>query len=82
MPDLDAAIRAKLAEYDASMSATGSLWGAEEMRDALTAVLELHADAARALPGELHCGELIDWVDGGCPTVRTIAEKLGISPTT
>ena len=45
---------------------------------ALTAVLDLHAAPDRALPGEIHCGELIDWVQGGCPTLRVIAEKLGV----
>lgn len=46
----------------------------------LHAVLDLHAAPERALPGELHCGELIDWVQGGCPTVQLVAEQLGAEP--
>lgn len=48
------------------------------MRRAILAILDLHAAPERALPGEIHCGELIDWMQGGCPTLRVIAEKLGI----
>lgn len=42
MPDLNTAIRKQLAEIDASMGCTGSLWGADEMQAALFAVLDLH----------------------------------------
>lgn len=72
MTDLDAAIRSRVAalgNWDAS---------AARLAGALIAVLDLHAAPDRALPGEIHCGELIDWVQGGCPTVRVIAEKLGV----
>lgn len=47
-------------------------------RATVETLLDLHAAPDRALPGEIHCGELIDWVQGGCPTVRVIAEKLGV----
>lgn len=71
MAELDAAIRERLealADWD-DLTA---------MHAALLAVLDLHAAPERALPGEIHCGELIDWVRGGCPTVRAIAQKLGV----
>jgi hypothetical protein len=74
---LDAAIRAKLdqLEYDQEYGNEPTIG---LLLDAVRAALDLHAAPERALPGEIHCGELIDWVSGGCPTVRVIAEKLGI----
>ena len=55
------------------------VYGFDEMREALLALLDLHAyPEGSGIPGEVHCGELIDWVQGGCPTLRTIAEKLRI----
>ena len=75
MGDLDARIRWWITEgSDCEDPATG--W--DKATAALLAVLDLHAAPERALPGELHCGELIDWVQGGCPTVRAIAKALGI----
>lgn len=85
--DLDAAIRARLGEFDASMDATGSLWGVEEMRAALLAVLELHdaVDVEQVEPdGGAVWGNVC--VECGteslgsypCPTVRAIAEELGV----
>lgn len=75
MTGLDARIRAKLSPvYDPP-------WAMRQYRAALIAVLDLHAAPQRALPGEIHCGELIDWVQGGCPTVRAIAAALGIEAT-
>lgn len=86
MPDLNSAIRAKLAEFDASMDTTGSLWGAEEMRSALLAVLDLHNgdDEDHLCPAEIVGYSVQRWHTAAdpCPTVRTIAERLGISPTT
>lgn len=84
MPDLDAAIRAKL-ELVPDMDSMGEdvrfAFDVEMAQAALIAVLDLHAAPERALPGEIHCGELIDWVQGGCPTVRAIAQALGIEVT-
>ncbi len=73
--NLDAAIRTRLAEFDASMDATGSLCGAEEMHAALTAVLDLHgADEAG------FCQECSDEFPAAhpCQTVRAIAKALGV----
>lgn len=85
--DLDTAIRAKLESLRTSYASCESCEGCEAdcycqvcpmAVAALLAVLDLHAAPERALPGELHCGEMIDWVQGGCLTVRTIAKALGI----
>lgn len=73
MTDLDAAIRARLDDPKRYLEN-----GIEPLIRAITAALDLHAAPERALPGEIHCGELVDWVKGGCPTVRTIAAALGI----
>lgn len=43
-------------------------------------LLDWHScDAESGIKGEIHCGELHDWYDGGCPTLRIIADKLGIT---
>lgn len=90
MADLDTAIRAKLADMEADRNHCPGCEGSRDddcsvadhkiMSAALRMVLDLHAAAERALPGEVHCGELIDWVAGGCPTVRAIAKVLGVEP--
>lgn len=76
MSDLDAAIRARLKRPSDAWGNLIDGYGA--LAGALLAVLDLHAAPERALPGEIHCGELMDWVQGGCPTVRAIAKALGI----
>ena len=78
MADLDTAIRAKLAEIDDSMGSTGSLWGAEEMRGAIEAVLDLHRAVQE---GFTHIDESAyeaarRWALE--ETVRVIAGKLGV----
>lgn len=81
MSDPDAAIRTRLDEYDDSMTRTGSLWGADEMRNALLAVLVAHERDSRG-----HCtecresgpGHEAESVPYPCPTVLAIAEKLGV----
>ncbi len=82
MPDLDAAIREAIdnacSEIKGGDPNTFVAMAADEMRAALLAVLDLHAAPDRALPGEIHCGELMDWVQDGCPTVRAIAAALGV----
>lgn len=80
MTDLDAAIRAQLenAENMHSLGDPVEHTTFSLLVEVIEAVLDLHAAPERALPGEIHCGELIDWVDGGCPTVHVIAEKLGV----
>lgn len=70
-----AAIRAKLAEYDASMDATGSLWGAEEMRAALLAVLDIHAYDAS---DPIRWGCPMCETPSTCPTIQAIARTLGL----
>lgn len=78
MTDLDAAIRARLNEFDASMTATGGLWGAEEMRAAIVAVLDLHRTVE---DGFTHITETA--YEAGRrwaleEAVAAIAEKLGV----
>ncbi len=87
MTDLDAAIRARLDKFDASMDATGSLWGAGEMRAAIEAVLDLHSPCrgVHVELGTYGCKAPECQTKRGhvaftypCPTVRVIAEKLGV----
>lgn len=83
MPDLDAVIRARLDEFDDSMGRTGSLWGAEEMRAALLAVLDAHEPEGVA---PTRCSQCLDGGPGyeaepaewPCPTVQAIAQALGV----
>jgi hypothetical protein len=86
MTNLDAAIRARLAEYDDSMYRTGSLWGTEDMQAALLAVLDLHQPVPfGTYLGDrppTDCSECVaasgvneSWP---CPTVRAIAAALGV----
>lgn len=88
MTGIDSMIRARLAEFDASMGSTGSLWGAEEMRAAIEAVLERHKPRSAGIPNKPHIADCCTCMDVGpevcspagypCETVEAIAGKLGI----
>ena len=82
MTDLDAAIRARLNEFDASMTATGGLWGAEEMRAALVAVLDRHKLNPHPSGLGPYCEVCVGGYEGvsewPCQTVKDVARALGI----
>ena len=89
MTDLDAAICAKLASWgdDPCGYATCVVVGWSEMRAALVAVLDRHKPRTAVkgpLEGKPICDECSDgtneWLATAdpCPTVRAIAEKLGV----
>ena len=88
MSDLDAAIRAKLDEWQQFRRQDGAIaegYGYDEMAAAIVAVLDRHKPA-----GDEHfaasfagccavCGTYYEYpVAYRCPTVRAIAEKLGV----
>lgn len=72
MSDLDAAIRAKLAADDARQ-ADEIYW--DVYRDAILAVLYLHADDEAGFGRE--CSDEFP-AASPCPTLCAIAEKLGV----
>lgn len=91
MADLDAAIRAGIDEAVQQIKGcdpdTFVAMAADELRDALVAVLDLHSPVAAT--EEMEVGELLCAADGPsedehlmkrypCPTVRAIAKALGV----
>lgn len=89
MSELDAAIRAKLASWgdDPCGYATCVVVGWSEMRAAIVAVLDRHKPRTAVegpLEGKPICDECSDgtneWLATAdpCPTLRVIAEKLGV----
>lgn len=94
MSDLDAAIRAKLAGFfnDACLGGCGceesrcDVQGFDEMRDAALAVLDLHKPGPALEASDGPVCTAVDCqsrrrffaVAYPCPTVRAIAEKLGV----
>lgn len=87
---LDAAIRAKLAEWQKFRRRDGTIaegYGFDEMCAAIVAVLDLHKPRTAVegpLEGKPICDECSDgtneWLATAdpCPTKRAIAEKLGV----
>lgn len=85
MADLETAVRAKLASFEnaACMSVEGcDAVGFDEMRETLLAVLDLHKgdDDDHLCPSEIVGYSVQHWHNAAdpCPTVRVIAEKLGV----
>lgn len=82
MTDLDAAVRARLDEFDASMTATGSLWGTDEMRAAIVAVLDRHKLNPHPSGLGPYCETCVGGYEGvsewPCKTVKDVATALGI----
>ena len=95
VPDLDAAIQAKLAaayEIDVRYDYTDASDAMEQMREALLLVLNLHSPRSAGIVNKPHLAECVVCRDIGpeinspaaypCETVEAIATGLGISPTT